>query len=75
MIDGRAVHEPGSIGFRDRNGDDLDLRRSFRIHDARDDVGHFLAEAGYLHLEQVFTEAEMAAVSAELDAGMAAAKS
>src|SRR5689334_10926406 len=70
-IDGRPVYEPGSIDFRDRNGDDLDLRRPFRVDDDRDDIGHFLAEAGYLHLEGVFTEAEMAAVSAELDAAMA----
>jgi hypothetical protein len=70
-IDGRAVYEPGSIRFHDRDGDELDLRRSFRIDDNRDDIGHFLAEAGYLHLEGVFTEAEMAAVSAELDAAMA----
>jgi hypothetical protein len=72
-LDGRAVYEPGSIEFRDRDGDVLDLRRSFRVDDAREDVGHFLAEAGYLHLEGVFTEVEMAAVSAELDAAMAAA--
>jgi hypothetical protein len=72
-IDGRAVYEPGAIAFRDRHGDDLDLRRSFRIDDDREDIGHFLAEAGYLHLDGVFTEAEMGAVSAELDAAMAAA--
>ncbi len=72
-IDGRAVYEPGSIEFRDRDGNELDLRRGFRIDDVREDIGHFLAEAGYLHLEAVFTEAEMAAVSAELDAAMAAA--
>jgi hypothetical protein len=72
-IDGRAVYEPGSIAFRDRNGGELDLHRSFRIDDDREDIGHFLVEAGYLHLEGVFTEAEMAAVSAELDDAMAAA--
>jgi Phytanoyl-CoA dioxygenase (PhyH) len=72
-IDGRPVYEPGSIGFRDRNGDEMDLHRSFSIDDPREDIGHFLAEAGYLHLAGVFTEAEMAAVSAELDAAMAAA--
>jgi Phytanoyl-CoA dioxygenase (PhyH) len=72
-IDGRPVYEPGSIDFRDRRGDELDLRSSFRIDDDPDDIGHFLAEAGYLHLEGVFSEAEMAAVSAELDAAMAAA--
>ena len=70
---GARSTKPGSIAFRDRHGDDLDLRRSFRIDDDREDIGHFLAEAGYLHLEGVFTEAEMAAVSAELDAAMAAA--
>jgi len=72
-IDARAVYEPGSIAFHDRNGDELDLRRPFRIDDPREDIGHFLAEAGYLHLEGVFTEAEMAAVSAEQDAAMAEA--
>ncbi len=72
-IDGRAVYEPGSIAFSDRNGDDLDLRRSFRVDDAPEDIGHFLAEAGYLHLEEVFTDSEMAAVSRELDAAMAVA--
>jgi hypothetical protein len=72
-IDGRAVYEPGSIEFHDRDGDDLDLRRSFHVDDPREDVGHFLAEAGYLHLEGVFTETEMAAVSAELDTAMGAA--
>jgi hypothetical protein len=72
-IDGRPVYEPASIEFRDREGSPLDLHRSFSIDDAREDIGHFLAEAGYLHLEGVFSESEMAAVSAELDAAMAAA--
>jgi hypothetical protein len=72
-IDGRPVYEPGSIEFRDRNGSSVDLHRSFRVDDAREDIGHFLAEAGYLHLEGVFSEAEMAAVSADLDAAMARA--
>src|SRR5205814_7360071 len=65
-IDARPVHEPGSVDFHDRDGAPLDLRRAFRVDDPRDDIGHFLAEAGYLHLEGVFTEAEMAAVSTEL---------
>ena len=29
----------------------LDLDRSFRLDDSREEIGHFLAEAGYLHLE------------------------
>jgi hypothetical protein len=48
--------------------------RSFRLDDPPEEVGHFLAEAGFLHLTGVFTEAEMAAVSAELDDAVAAAE-
>ena len=73
MLDERPVYEPGSIEFRARDGSPLEVRQSFRIDDPPDDIGHFLAEAGYLHLEGVFTEAEMAAVSAELSDAVAAA--
>ncbi len=72
-IDERPVHEPGSVDLRDRDGGPLDLHRAFRFDEAREEIGHFLAEAGYLHLDAVFDEAEMAAVSAELDAAIAAA--
>lgn len=74
LLEGRPVYEPGSIRFADGRGRPLDLRRSFTLDDDRDDIGHFLAEAGFLHLEGVFTEAEMAAVSAELDAAVAEAE-
>lgn len=73
LLDGRPVHEPGAVTFADRDGRPLDLRRSYTVDDDADDVGHFLAEAGFLHLEGVFTEAEMAAVSAELDDAIGAA--
>ena len=73
VIDGVPVHEPGLVTFRDVDGGDLDLRRSFRLDDPRDEIGHFLAQAGFLHLEGVFSEAEMAAVSADLDRSLAAA--
>jgi len=74
LLDGRPVHEPGSIELRDRDGGPLDLHRSFTLDDPREEVGHFLAEAGFLHLQGVFTEAEMAAVSADLDDAIAAAE-
>lgn len=73
VLDERPVHEPGAVTLRARDGGDLDLERSFRLDDSREEIGHFLAEAGYLHLQGVFTEQEMAAVSAELDDAMAAA--
>jgi hypothetical protein len=75
LLDGRAVYDPGSIDFRDRSGAPLDLRRAFSVlDDAPEEIGHFLAEAGFLHLAGVFTEDEMAAVSAELDAAVAVAE-
>ena len=72
-LDARPVYEAGTISFQDRDGAPLDLERSFRIDDSPEDIGHFLAEAGFLHLEGVFTESEMAAVAAELEDAVAAA--
>jgi hypothetical protein len=72
-IDGRPVYEPGSIELRARDGSPLGLRRGFGVDDDPEEIGHFLAEAGFLHLEGVFTEAEMARVSAELDDAIATA--
>lgn len=74
LLDGRPVYEPGTIAFRDRAGAPLDLHRSFTLGDDPDEIGHFLAEAGFLHIEGVFTEDEMTAVSAELDVAIAEAE-
>jgi hypothetical protein len=74
LLDGREVYEPGSIEFRDRDGAPLDLRRSFTLDDPPEEIGHFLAEAGFLHISGVFAEDEMAAVSVELDEAVAAAE-
>ena len=68
LIDGVAVHTAGSVEFSDRRGDPLDLHASFAVGDDPEDMAHFLAEAGYLHLRGVFTEGEMAQVSADIDA-------
>jgi hypothetical protein len=74
LLDGRPVYEPGSIDFVARDGRQLDIRQSFTLDDDHDEIGQFVAEAGFLHLERVFTAAEMVAVSAELDAAIAAAE-
>ncbi len=68
LIDGVAVHTAGSVEFRDRRGDPLDLHASFAVGDDPEEMAHFLAEAGYLHLRGVFTQGEMAQVSADIDA-------
>ena len=68
LIDARPVHTAGAIDFKDREGAELDLHRSFGVDDDAADASHFLAEAGFLHLTNVFTEREMAEVSADMDA-------
>ncbi len=67
MIDGRAIHEPGAIEFRDRDGRPLDLRRAFAAGDPPEDMAQFLRAAGFVILQGVFTADEMAEVSADLD--------
>lgn len=74
LLQGRPVYEPRSIRLADRRGHPLDVRRAFTVEDDPDEVGHFLAEAGFLHIEGVFTEEEMAAVSAELDVAISEAE-
>lgn len=73
LLDGRPAHEPGTIDFVDLAGDPLDLHRSFTLHDAPEEIGHFLAEAGFVHLQGLFTEPEMAAVAADHDRAIAKA--
>src|SRR5262245_56795348 len=66
-LDGRPIYEPGAVAFRDRDGSPIDLGRTFGVEDDRDDMRHFLEEAGYLHVEGVFSEDEMRAVSEDMD--------
>jgi hypothetical protein len=74
LFDGRAVHEAGAITIKDQRGGALDLKRSFALDDDPDEISHFLHEAGFLHLRGVFTQDEMAAVSADLDLALARAR-
>jgi Phytanoyl-CoA dioxygenase (PhyH) len=66
-LDGRPVYEPGSLDFQDRDGSPLDLARVFSPADSRDEMGHFLAEAGFLRLMGLFTPEEMKRVDADID--------
>ena len=71
LIDGRPVHTAGSVDFRDRAGERLDLDRGFAPDDDPGEALHFLKEAGFLHLTDVFTAGEMEQVDAEIDAAVA----
>jgi len=74
LLDGRAVYRSGDVALRDRDGSPLDLARRFRLGHAPADAAHFLAEAGFLLLLDVFTPEEMDAVDADLAAAVEAAR-
>jgi hypothetical protein len=58
-LDGRKVHVAGDVEF------ETEPRRSFSIDDSDEDMRRFLEDAGYLHIQGLFSEAEMAAVEAD----------
>jgi hypothetical protein len=72
LLDERPVHTAGAVEFTTPDGEPLDLRQSFTLDDDPIDVAHFLAEAGFVHVQRVFTHAEMDAVSREMDDAMPA---
>jgi hypothetical protein len=67
LIDGRPIHTHGAVTFTDRDGRPLGLGRSFSADDDDDEIAHFLAEAGFLHLRGWFDPAAMEAISADMD--------
>jgi hypothetical protein len=70
LLDARAVHTAGDVTFTERDGGDFDLHRSFSVDDDPAELAYYLGEAGYLHLNEVFTPAEMAQVSDDMDAAL-----
>jgi hypothetical protein len=67
-LDGRAIHTPGSVSFRDRDGSPLDLDRAFGVDDDPAEMTHFLHEAGFLHLRGWLDTERMDQISADMDA-------
>jgi len=70
LLDARAVHTAGDVTFTGQDGDALDLHRSFSVEDDPALLAYYLGEAGYLHLTDVFTSAEMAQISDDIDAAL-----
>ena len=66
-LDARAPHTSGAIDLVDADGAPLALDRSFAADTPLEEMGDFLQRAGFLHIEGVFTEEEMAAVSLDMD--------
>jgi hypothetical protein len=66
-LDGTPIYTPGSISLDDRAGKPLDLTRRFHAGDDPVEMHHFLETAGFMHIEGLFAESEMDAISADMD--------
>ena len=66
-LDARAPHVPGAIDLSDAAARPSALDRSFGADADLAEMGDFLQRAGYLHIDGVFTDEEMAAVSLDMD--------
>jgi Phytanoyl-CoA dioxygenase (PhyH) len=66
-LDGVAPLVTEAMAFEDAAGTPLDLSRRFDWADDDAEMERFLGQAGFLHVGGVFTEEEMAGVSADMD--------
>jgi hypothetical protein len=71
---GRPLFDPAALALRDRAGRPLDLGATFTLASPRDELVHFLAEAGFCVVRAAFTPAEIARFSDEADRLCAAAR-
>jgi ectoine hydroxylase-related dioxygenase (phytanoyl-CoA dioxygenase family) len=67
MFTGRAVYDPAAVDLRDASGAPLDVTRGFRIDDDREEMAHFLREAGYLWVRNVLSPKEVDELSREAE--------
>lgn len=73
-LDARTAYEPGTLRLELPSGRALNPSRRFRAGGDPMAMREFLEVAGFLCIEGVFTAQEMAGVSADLDAAVAAAR-
>ncbi len=74
LLDGRALHRLDSVAVQGTDGTALDLEQRFVLGERAEEAAHFLAEAGFLLLQGVFTDAEMDAVDTDLAAAVEEAR-
>lgn len=72
MYSGRQIYDPSML-FTGRNGDPLDLRRSFTLDDDHEDLSHFLRTAGYVVIRGAMAH-RRDEIAAEVDRLTAGAK-
>jgi hypothetical protein len=71
---GRPPYDAATLQLRDTHGAALDLTTTFTRANAPAEVAHFLGEAGFAVVRDVFTAAEIAAFTVEADRLAAAAR-
>lgn len=74
VLDARSLYRPGDVTLLGPDGGRLDLDQTFAPDGPGREAAQFLAEAGFVLLKDVFTEAEMAAIDAELIEAVEAAR-
>ena len=74
LLDGRPVYQPGAVTLRSSDGSPLELDQRFRLGEQTAEAAHFLGETGFLLLDDVYTEAEMGEVDADLARAVDAAR-
>jgi hypothetical protein len=74
LLDGRAVYQAGDVSLCSMDGSRLELDQRFRLGESKAEAAHFLAEAGFLLLQDVFTDGEMDAVDADLRSAVGRAR-
>jgi len=73
-LDGRGVYRRGDVTLRASDGSPLELDQRFRLGERRGEAAHFLAEAGFLLVQGVFSAEEMDAVDADFARAVDAAR-
>ena len=66
VLDGRSLYRPGGVTLEGPDGGALDLDQAFALDGSGSGAAQFLAEAGFVLLQNVFDEAELAAIDADL---------
>jgi hypothetical protein len=74
VLDGRSLYREGDVSLRAMGGGSLDLDQSFELGLNGREAAHFLAEAGFILLRDVFTGDEMDAIDAELTTAVEGAR-
>jgi len=67
MFTGRAVYDPDAVDLRDASGALLDVTRGFSLEDDREEMAHFLREAGYIWVRNVLSPKEIDELNTEAE--------